>query len=77
MSLFVLESNTNRTIWDFPFIWPVGLLFPPGGGFCWVVLGGNGGVKFGKAFLQKLGSALLGRQLLLPHICSQVLLGAF
>ena len=28
--LFVLESDTNRTNWDFPFIWPVGLLFPPG-----------------------------------------------
>ena len=57
--LFVLDSNTNRTNWDFPFLrqasyalW--GWIFL---GWFWAVLGG--GSKLGPHFCKKLGSDLV------------------
>ena len=51
--LFAKESNTKRTNWDFSFLRQVNTLFPLGGRFLAVVLGGTGGVKIGTVFLKK------------------------
>ena len=51
--LFVMESNANRTNWDFPFIRQVGLLMHPGGGVFGAVLGRYWARRNWKRILEK------------------------